>query len=624
MIQKHASSPTLVADHEFASIRQSLSLLRTQLQGGRVDANFVERQLEKLSDLVNRMETEHRQLNQNRRFEALYNVSRLLGSSLDLQVVLNQVMDAIIQLTGAERGFLMLRNDDGQVEVKVARNYDQQTLSEDNSNFSRTIVNQVLDTGESILTTNASEDPRFAMQESIIGRSLRSIMATPLMARGGVIGVAYVDNQAIVGLFQQDDLNALEAFAGQAAVALDNAQLFSATDQKLAARVQELSQLRRIDMQLNETLDAEKAMAITLEWVCRISEAEMGHLGVVDDDLNHVAAHHHFCFPIDDGQQVNLEELYPSVMQSINEGQSLWLADEAHPHTGQGAEILIVPARREYKVVAVVVLIRTNGSFSEDQRDLVERIIARAAVAIENGTLYSKVKAADIAKSEFVGVVAHDLKVPMTSIIGYADLTLMDGGLTEDQTQFQQRIRETVERMEMLVSDLADISRIESGLFYMMPSLIHVGDIVQAVRDSVQMQMDARQHTYIEDVQAGLPEIWADYYRLLQVLNNLVSNAYKYTPNGGTIRLTVHQIADRLQFGVQDTGIGLSEESIKMLGKKFWRAPDYFTRSQPGTGLGFAITRSLVEQMGGEIEVQSEVGKGSVFTFSVPITAQEG
>ncbi len=616
-----SKSTNKVDDHEFESMRQSLLIVRGQLQSGRIDPEFVERQLDKTVDLINRMEAAHKQFSQQGRYEALFNVSRLLGDSLKLQKVLDQVMDAIIQLTGAERGFIMLRNDDGQVEVEVARNYDQQTLAGDQFNYSRTIVNQVLDRGESVLTLNASEDPRYAMQESITERSLRSIMATPLRVRGNVIGVAYVENSIIVGLFRQDDLSALEAFAGQAAVAIDNAQLFSATDQKLAARLHELSQLRRIDMQLSETLDLNKAMGATLDWVARIGSADIGHLGIVEeteDGTYHVVARHHYCYPTDENTPIYLEELYPSVADAIVNQQTI-LIDGDSP---KDEHIMIVPARRENKVVATVVLVRTNGGFSDDQRDLVERIVARAAVAIENAALYAAVKAADLAKSEFVGIVAHDLKVPMTSIIGYADLTLMDGGLTDEQVYFQNRIRETVERMEMLVSDLADISRIESGHFFMTPTRTPVLGIVQGVRDSVMTQMQARKHTYIEEVPSNLPDMWVDYYRLLQVLNNLVSNAYKYTPEGGTIRLIAERVDDTIRFSVTDTGVGMSPEALRMLGKKFWRAGDEFTRSQPGTGLGFAITRSLVEQMGSTISVESEVGKGSKFSFSVPIAPE--
>jgi signal transduction histidine kinase len=228
-------------------------------------------------------------------------------------------------------------------------------------------------------------------------------------------------------------------------------------------------------------------------------------------------------------------------------------------------------------------------------------------------------QAADRAKSEFVGVVAHDLKVPMTSILGYADLTLMDGDLQDQQINYLNRIRDTVRRMELLVSDLADISRIESGHFFMNETRVDVADIIQGIRDAIMTQIKSRQHTYIEQIDPNLPPMWVDYYRLLQVLTNLTSNAYKYTPNGGTITHSIRRAESAIVFSVSDTGIGMSPEAVRKLGTKFWRADDEYTRSQPGTGLGYAITASLVEQMGSRIRVESEVGKGSKFTFTVAV-----
>ena len=280
----------------------------------------------------------------------------------------------------------------------------------------------------------------------------------------------------------------------------------------------------------------------------------------------------------------------------------------------------MVPISRENTVFGVVVIKRQGAeAFTPEQQDLIERMVVRAAVAIENARLYAAVQAANLAKSEFVGIVAHDLKVPMTSISGYTDLALMVGELSDRQKEFLQRVKDTVKRMVILVSDLADVSRIESGHFYMNDTRVPVADIVQAVRDGGMTQMQEYQHEYIEDIQSNLPDMQVDYYRLLQVLTNLVSNAYKYTPNGGKITFRACQNNGRVEFSVTDTGIGLSPEAVAMLGTKFWRAEDDFTRSRPGTGLGFAITRSLVEQMGDSIHIQSEVGKGSTFSFSIPV-----
>jgi PAS domain S-box-containing protein len=159
--------------------------------------------------------------------EALYGVSQAIGSSLDLSQVLDEVMDQIIRLTEAERSFLMLSNPiSGDLEFRAARNMDRETIASSSFEISRSIVNQVATDGTPILTTNAQTDPRFSTRESVIGFNLRSILCVPLRVRGQVTGVIYADNRVRTGLFSERYLDLLTTFAGQAAVAIENARLF--------------------------------------------------------------------------------------------------------------------------------------------------------------------------------------------------------------------------------------------------------------------------------------------------------------------------------------------------------------------------------------------------------------
>jgi PAS domain S-box-containing protein len=167
---------------------------------------------------------------------ALYEVGQAVNSTLDLGEVLNQVMDRIIELTGAERGFLMLRDEDtGELEVRVARNVDRETITSSSFQVSRTIVDQVAKEGVPVVTTNAQTDPRFAAQESIVAYSLRSILCVPLRVRDRITGVVYADNRIKTGLFSDRDRDVLAAFANQAALAIENARLFDSVKRNLAA-----------------------------------------------------------------------------------------------------------------------------------------------------------------------------------------------------------------------------------------------------------------------------------------------------------------------------------------------------------------------------------------------------
>ena len=160
------------------------------------------------------------------RLRALADTSGVINSSLDLTTVLNQVMDTIIRLTAAERGFLMLRDDKGALQFRIARNVERESLDRSEFQVSRTIVGMVAEQGEPIVTTNAQADPRFSAQESVIGYNLRSIVCVPLKVKGVVTGVIYVDNRIRTGLFTERERDLLAAFANQAAIAIENARQF--------------------------------------------------------------------------------------------------------------------------------------------------------------------------------------------------------------------------------------------------------------------------------------------------------------------------------------------------------------------------------------------------------------
>lgn len=609
-------------DMAITNARQNITLLLSQIKADHIEPDYLAGRLESLGSLLEDMVEERRDVGQQQRLAALYEVSRLIGSSLDLQTVLDQVMDAIIKLTGAERGFLMLLDDDDNLRPQVARNIDRETLESGEFHVSRTVTTQVMESGQAILTTNAQEDPRFAGQASVVANALRSIMATPLRVRGKVTGVVYVDNRAREGLFKQEDLDALDAFAGQAAVAIDNARLFGETDQALQSRVEELSMLRRMDRELNEAIGGGAVMKTTLQWAIQMADAASSALGLVEtgldeENLLHVVA----C--------LSCEELPAGLHEgariSMGKNTALgWLMTGSEAMTREevsgdgGQTLLFVPIRHENQTIGAIIL-TAQHDFTDEQRDLVTRMAARAGVAIQNTRLFEQVRAADRAKSEFVSVVAHELKVPMTSISGYADLLKVAGEINEQQAEFVEIIKNNVNRMKVLVNDLSDISRIESGNLKVELTSVDPRAVIQAARDGAQTQIEERQHRFVEDITEDLPPVSADQNRLVQVLLNLLSNAYKYTPDGGTIILRAWQDEDRVFFSVQDTGVGMTQEDIARLGTKFWRADNEHSNNQPGTGLGFAITRNLIALMKGDLIIESAPGKGSNFTFSLPV-----
>jgi len=613
-LERTAAPPS---ERDASALLADLHLLRAQQDAGAADPALLARALDQMETFIAGTSPTRRAQAEHARIEVLYRISQEMGSSLELPQVLEHVIDAVIELTRADRAFLILRNDDGSVEVRTARNLDQQTLHAEDFRYSRSVVDIVLDTGASTFTTNAALDPRFRDSSSVVAQMLRFIIAVPLRLRGKVIGVIYADSRN-PGVFAGEDMLPLfETFAAQAAVAIEHARLFSQTDAALSARIEELQQLRRIDLQLNASLEEDRTLQVTLDWLTRVCAAQSGYAAIVQE--GEAVIRHRVGEAATQAAGALLSGVWPQVHDVLGTSRTFCFSSGGH-------SVALLPIVHEGETLAVISMRRSSdgrGPFSGEEIDLAERILVRAAVAIDNARLHAAVIAADQAKSEFVGIVAHDLRTPMGTILAYADLTLLTGRLDAELAEHIEHIRDTVYRVDRLISDLADISRIESGQFLIEETRVHIGRLLTELRDIMQTTIAAHHHQWAEDIEPGLPDLRADHYRLVQVLTNLASNAAKYTPNGGTITVSAalsrQNPPGQVCFAVTDTGIGMTEEALAHLGGKFWRAGDSFTRSQPGSGLGFFIARRLVEQMGGAIQAESAPGLGSRFTFSVPV-----
>lgn len=548
------------------------------------------------------------------RLAALYRVSRALGSSLDLDQVLRESMDAVIDLTGAERGFLMLFNiGTNELELQAGRNFRRENLEKDEMEFSRSVIESVIRSGEGVLTTNAQTDERFSSHDSVTLYALRSIMCQPLLVRGLSIGVIYVDNKGKAGIFNEDDLELLEAFATQAAVAIDNAMLFTQTDAALARRVTELETLHEIDRELNARLDFDRVLGITLEWAQQGTAADSGWIALVKNDEPVLILS-------TDGQHV-LDPLLDEswVQTALNEGKPVH-----HQAPGTEGDLLIVPARREGDTLALIGVLRDRGVFSQEAESFLLRLAERASGAIENTQLYQAAQLADESKSQFITIVTHELKIPMTSIRGYADLIRQGtvGPVTEKQAQFLDTIRNNVDRMADLVSDLSDISRIDTGRLKVDLQPVSINDYVRETIANLRPQFEQKSQAIKIELDPDLPLVLVDRVRLVQILTNLLSNANKYTPEQGAISISGSRQGLALRIAIQDTGIGLSESEQAQLFSQFFRSETPEAREQTGWGLGLYVTRRLLELMQGEIGVESTAGEGSTFWFTLPIAVE--
>ncbi len=598
-----STTPQLSALDE---LQKSLSLLEKQTlpMPTRAALSTAKRHLQQLRNTLQRDPEANR-------LAALYRVSQSLGVSLDLDEVLTQVMDAVIQLTGAERGFLMLiEPEGGELSLRAARNIQQENLQQEDMKVSRTVIQSVIESGQGVVTTNAQSDPRFAGQESVIFYALRSVMCAPLRSRGNIIGVIYVDNRAQAGIFGNEDLNLLNAFAGQAAVAIENAQLYTQTDRALADRVAELETLSRIDQDLNAQLDLERVVELTRQWAIRVTQASKGWVAVCDDEGElHIVASPPGETPPE------LEPLLTAANQADPVPRQL-LAREGKP------AYCMTPLIHNRQTIGAVIVAHPQG-ISESAQQFLKRLADRAAAAVQNARLYQAVEAANEAKSQFVSIVTHELRIPLTSIKGYNDLIRQGlvGEINEQQANFLDVIGSNVERMSRLISDLSDISRIERGKLRLEFSHFPLQERVDETINSLRHKLEEKSQTITTEIPPSLPHVYADPSRVVQVLTNLVSNAWKYTPEGGKIHVRAYPEDGRVRVEVRDTGIGISEEDQARLFTQFFRSESPAVREQTGWGLGLNVTRRLVEVMGGTIGFESKLGEGSTFWFTLPTSA---
>jgi len=305
---------------------------------------------------------------------ALTEISQVVNSSLELDEVLRIVMDNIIKLTEAERGFLMLRDSSGQMSTRVARNWEQESLSHGEHAISRTIIQRVIESGEAVLTTNAQEDPRFGGQESIIAFNLRSILCVPLKVKNELIGVLYADNRIRSGIFSEVERDLLGVFANQAAIAIDNARLFASLRRTLA----EVTELKNM---MDNIFASIASGVITADVEDRVTLCNRAAQEILDQTIPQIIGRR-----IDEVLPSIAGELLPQVASVRNQNASITGLELSHRLPLRGAvdwRLNLSPlkdANQTTQGVAIVLDDLTEHNQLEAQRKLFERMVSPAVI----------------------------------------------------------------------------------------------------------------------------------------------------------------------------------------------------------------------------------------------------
>jgi signal transduction histidine kinase/DNA-binding response OmpR family regulator len=291
--------------------------------------------------------------------------------------------------------------------------------------------------------------------------------------------------------------------------------------------------------------------------------------------------------------------------------------------SGGGQAVLATPLVDESQVIGVLVAIDKEGGFTGEDESFMALFASQSAIAIRNSQLFERTRSLDRLKSEFVAVVSHEIRTPLTSVKGAVELLADEHYFTnsEQQVKLLTIAHANAERLLVLINDILDFSRLESSSLPMSLELQRLEPIMTQVTQNMRTQLEERRIQLETVLSPGLPDVMIDGHRIAQVLTNLMSNAIKFSPAGGRIEITAEPWGGCVRVGVRDQGEGIAPQDLPKLFRKFSQIDSSATRKAGGTGLGLVICKGIIEQHNGQMSVESTLGEGSTFYFTLPPAA---
>lgn len=487
--------------------------------------------------------------------EALTRIGRSISASLDLDEVLTMVVDAAVELTGAEEGSLLLVDDkSGDLYMRAARNFQDDFVRTFRLPINDTLAGQVVHSGSPVLIDQS------APQKIKTAYLVNALIYVPLKVKDRIIGVLGVDNRTNRMTLNERHIVLMSALADYAAIAIENADLYTRTEL-------ERNKLETILKRIEEgviVLDHEERVILTNRIALRAFD--LGEEQVTGKLVHEVFKH-------------------PDLLENLN------------------VEDAAIPRQVEISVTDERVF---NAQFTP---------IPEVGLAITMQDI-THLKELDRIKSEFVSAVSHDLRSPLTAILGYVELIERAGPVNEQQRDFIRRVHFNVNSITALINDLLDLGRIEAGLDARVEAVPMTTMINYAV-EGLQSRIHDKGQELALELQDHLPSVSGHPVHLRQVVNNLIGNAVKYTQSGGKIRVRAEAQAGQIILQVIDNGPGIPIAEQPYIFDKFYRG-SAVSSDTPGTGLGLAIVRSVVESHGGRVWVDSDAEAGTTFTVVLP------
>ncbi|MBN1936980.1 MAG: GAF domain-containing protein [Anaerolineae bacterium] len=603
-------------DREYAYDEDHRDLLRTiaghasvAIRNARL-FDQINRITQNLEHLIADRTTELAQANidlvaQRDQLNTLYQITRELSGSLEPDRMLNRALVLINQAIGVHQGYILLHDSEaGDLVCKAALGEKGAALMGRPLSFKEAeqeeLIGWLMSHRDSIRLGDLTVNEQWKTLDDLEGE-YRSVLATQLISSDEVVGAILLYHQD-VDHFELEHQRLLDAISSQLGVMVSNTEMF---------RLLREATGRLGSMLLVQQLDAAKSQAI-LEGVAD-GVMVMDAKGKVT--LFNAAAERILQTPRAEviGRQASeMSGFYNLTGTSWTELAERWAGFSPLSRSSEAPE----PAYEErFEVQHRMVSMRVAPVIRQD--------VFEGTVAVFRDI--TKDVEVDRLKSEFVSMVSHELRTPMTSIKGYIDLLYnqMAGPLTDAQKRFLQIVKGNADRLTGLVNDLLDISRIDTGRISLSVQPTSLVAVIDSVVANLMPNARNRGQQLKSLVQGPLPFVRADPARITQILTNLIANAINYTPTGGEVTVDAEMVDGMVCVHITDNGIGISEEDQKKLFTRFFRSENELVQASSGTGLGLAIARSFVELHGGKMWFESELGKGTTFSFTLPVSNVE-
>jgi signal transduction histidine kinase/DNA-binding response OmpR family regulator len=488
--------------------------------------------------------------------DTLTRLGRSITGLLDLDAVLSSIVDAAVGLTGSEEGSLMLLEEaTGELYMRASRNFEEDFVRTFRLPVADTLAGTVMRTGQPILLDETT--PKKIKTSYLV----HNLIYVPIQMKGHVFGVLGVDNRRGHKPLKDRDVNLLTALAEYAVIAIENARLYT--------RIQfERNKYETVLTQIQDgvvVLDTELRL-LFINQVARDLFA-ITREDILDKPFTEVFSH-------------------PELVELVNKKQ------------------LVSGARTE-------ITTDDNRVFSTTATPIPS---VGLALTLNDITYLKKL---DQIKSKFVNTVSHDLRSPLTAILGYADLIRKVGPVTEKQELCIGRVQNGVRNITALVDDLLNLGRFEAGIDVRQES-VNLNQIIRKVCEEFTQQVNEKKLSLKLDLGEGNPSIMSNPVQARQMVKNLLGNAVKYTPEGGSISVVLYVEQEQLILKITDTGIGIPTQDMAYIFDKFYRANNV-EGSISGTGLGLAIVKAIVENHHGRIWVESALNVGTTFNIVLPV-----